>query len=288
MEKTYSDLVETFTNKLDRIEVGEEFGWTTGIPKLDGFVGRIDIGQVWAIGGFTGTGKSYFILNMIEGILQEWRSNKKGKYVAPKIAVYSTELNADQYFQRHVCMRCGIYFNQYKQDPKKYKLLLQEEADNYLLERKMHPESLQIIGDLNDLNDLKLDKLEYKPNIVFIDYIQELSFKNLVDVKDSMPVIVKTLKKLATTEQVAIIAVSQINNSAIQGHSNPRKQQMNPFSWGKELMQAAHAAVYLEREMLEEGVSSKELIVSILKARDGDKGWFNMMVNPGFKLLQID
>ena len=82
-------------SKIDDALLRKRKGWTFGFDKLDDLAGRMEKGQVITLGGMTGTGKSYFVLNMIDGIRNEWVENTDEEFEPPKICLLYTSDAAD-------------------------------------------------------------------------------------------------------------------------------------------------------------------------------------------------
>lgn len=278
-------------NRIKDIESGVIKGITTGLQGLDQYTGRIEKGQVWIAGGYTGTGKSYLVLNMIEGILAE--SETLGHI--PKIAVFTTELSEDDYIYRHCLMRLHMYKGNFEweissnkpkteNDPD-YEYLMQVELEKY--DKLIETNVINIYGDitkLEQISQLMTSKTkDNSPDIIFIDYIQELSAEGKYDAKDTMPIIGKKLKELALKWKTAIVAISQVNNYAMSSDNNPNKTQLAPFTFGKELVNAAHCALLITRDK-KEGELASDLGIYILKARNGVLRKLNYEIKSGYNL----
>jgi len=273
--------------KINNVLIRKKLGWTYGIDKLDDLAGRMEVGQVITLGGFSGTGKSYFVLNMINGIRKEWLENLNTDLVPPNIAVFTTEMEQIAYEQRHICMNAGIYWNNYLRNPELHYDKIQKSFDDYYANKFVEPNFLQIFQVLS-LEDIEktLENVTIKPNIVFIDHVQNLSVNGKSDNKDTMPIIGNRVREIAKKFNVALIVVSQVNISSLTKENNPKHSSVQPFSWGKELLQSSHTAIFISRS-INEGVVEPTIQVGIIKCRDGNKGWFEMYVNDGFNLLPI-
>ena len=274
-------------SKIDDALLRKRKGWTFGFDKLDDLAGRMEKGQVITLGGMTGTGKSYFVLNMIDGIRNEWVENTDEEFEPPKIAVFTTEMEGVSDELRHICMNAGVYWNTYKKNPELYYDRLQKAKDDYYANKFVEPNFLQIfqVGALEEVEKI-LKEVEIKPNIVIIDHVQNLTVKDKADNKDTMPVIGNRVRDIAKRFEVALICVSQINLSVLAKDSHPKKGNVQPFSWGKELLQSSHVAIFLWRNIIEGNLDSN-LSIGVIKAREGNKGWFDMFVGDGFKLVKI-
>lgn len=280
--------IQKITSRIFDAEAGIVRGWTCGIKPLDDKAGRMCPGQLWIVGGASGSGKSYFVSNMIEGIIKEWEANTKKEYIPPKIAVFSTELTSDIYVERHVHLRAGVYPMQVVNQPERFADKVRSELERYHAERSLNPGSLTIHGEIGSIEQIEKilnESIVDMPNIVFVDYVQELTANGRSDPKDTMPIIANKLKTIAIKHKVVVVAVSQINNYVFQAGANPLKSHVSPFSYGKELTQAAHTAIFIWREKdPETGVLSSDLIAGIIKSRGGMTGSINLNIQDGFRL----
>ena len=269
------------------IRDGKIKGITTGLGVLDKYSGRMEKGQVWIAGGYTGTGKSFLVLNMIDGQLKE--AKKLG--TTPHIVIFSTELSEDDYIYRHCLMRLGLYKSQFEYeitDPvSEYENRMMIELEEY--DELIENGTITIYGGITKLEDIVqlMNVQKVKPDVIYIDYIQELIVENKYDVKDTMPIIAKKLKGFALTWKTSIIAISQINNYAMSKESDPNKTQLAPFTFGRELVNAAHCAILIARDK-EQGELKKELNLFILKARGGELRMIRYEIRNGFNLLYIN
>lgn len=256
-------------NRILRAREGN-LGWTTGFPHLDKATGKLRKGQLWVIGGYTGAGKSYVVLNMIEGML---RSKNP-----PRIGICSTELGEADYAYRHCCLRVGCYPLDMEQHPDKWSDNVRAEAIKYA-----GIPNLYIKGNVYDFKDIQKAIVKKRCDVVFVDYVQDLVVKGKYDTKEIMPIIAKEMKRLAMENDCCIVLVSQINNSAVRGEG--KSVGLLPFSYGKEMNQAAHVAVLLEREFDIDGNIKKTLIIKIVKARDGYCANAKYTIEPGYNLM---
>jgi replicative DNA helicase len=238
------------------------------------------------------TGKSAFILNMADKIVKEWKETDDDRFEGPRIAIFSTELTRKAYIYRHLLLRMGIYQLQLEQNPKIYSDRFYEEADKWQEEAVLNPDVLRIFGNISHYEDIvaQLSFLkeagEKLPNIVFIDYVQELSANKMYDAKDTMPYLAKGLKGMAIEYNCVVVAVSQINNYGMESGNNPVKTQLMPFTFGKEMANASHTALLLRREK-ENGELTKTLQVHVVKAREGMTGQIELAILDGYNLCEI-
>lgn len=289
MNDPYKNIIKSLVQRMKDIKDGVDYGWTTGFPLLDDHVGRLEAGQMWVVGGYTGTGKSYFLLNLVDGMLKEWKTKKQDdKYDPPKVAIFSTELSAEDYVLRHVLMR-GMRYNL---DLKKYRATIPDkviqELENYYQERFLNPDSLRIFGGIESYEQLeeRFKSLVGNVNVVIVDYIQELSIDGKYEEKDIMPILARKFKSLAMNYGVAVILISQMNLYSMGRDHDISKTQIPAFSFGKQLNAAAHTSIVLTRDKVD-GKLEKKLNVNIMKARSGNLGTVALEILDGYKLIPI-
>jgi replicative DNA helicase len=276
----YKKIINNINDEVNNYFKSGLRGFSIGSKSLEELTGRIEPTQLWIIGGYNGTGKSYFVLNIIEKMLQEWRNNES---LSPRIAVFSTELTAQDYIYRQILMKVGIYKVNLEKNPKLYMAKIQEVAINYLAERQLNPHSLNIFGDITSFEQIEdiINKLEIMPNIIFVDHIQDLSVSGRYKEEDTIPELALKFKKLAFEKRIAVIVVSQINNYSLQNDFD--KNQLAPFSYGKQLNNKAHTSILLKREKVD-GQLEDELQVYIIKARNGRLGKTGFKIKRGYVL----
>jgi hypothetical protein len=238
------------------------------------------------------TGKSAFILNMVDKIISEYKNTEDERFEEPRIAIFSTELTRKAYIYRHLLLKMGIYQLQMEQNPRIYSDRFNEEVEKWQEERIINPDLLRIYGNISYYEEIvqQLEQLKSEdaklPNIIFIDYVQELSANKMYDAKDTMPYLAKALKGMAIEYNCVVVAVSQINNYGMDKSNNPTKTQLMPFSFGKEMANASHTALLLRREKID-GELEKTLQVHIVKAREGMTGQVDLAILDGYNLCEI-
>lgn len=271
---------------VNKLISGEVFGFSTGFEILDNSIGRIEPGTLTILGGYTGTGKSFFVANMINGTLND-------EYKIPNIVVFSSELSEFDYVRRFVLMKTGIYKiqlqtkNDFQQD---YIRKFKEAYESFIEDMRLNPYQLQIVK-IKKFNDIEnyLENCEKKPDLIYIDWLQQLSIvtddkKTLYDEKDTMPIISDRIDSIRLKYNLAIVAVSQINN--YMSNTDFNSNQLNPFSYGKQIAQIADNSLVITRERFN-GQRSPVMTSNILKGRDGSGEPVNFNISNGFNLRAI-
>lgn len=274
---------EIFT-KIDKLESGEITGVSTGFDVLDKATGGMNKGQIWVVGAYSGIGKSYFVVNMVDNIFNQ------GKKV--NTIIFSTELSASEYYWRHALMQYELYENEFQTKiiSESDRQAFRTHISNYLEERSDYPDTLKVYGNVSDVAEIEnavkgLKQKDGEYTICFIDFIQELSAGKLRAEKDAMPVIAKRLKELAQKTGMIFVIVSQVNN--YMAKEDASSEMMSPFSFGKELNQSAHVSIWLKRKKKNDKFS-RCLKAHIIKSRGGTHGKANLMIMAGYRLCEIN
>lgn len=275
------------------LESDKPIGLTSGIASFDYQFGRLKPNTIWIIGGYSGTGKSYFILNMIDGMIEDAKKNEDNKnYKAPTAVIYSTELSVEEYSWRHIHMRAGIYKTQAENyRNKEVNKQLKELKEAYIDERVDFPSLPDIVDNISTTQDIRkhIESLGTPPDIIFVDYVQELTVlknKKILDLEaDTMPYIKNELQKLAKDFNLCVIAISQVNNN--MANTDFGTNRSNPFSYGKQLNQASTTSLVLTRRRMA-GKTSPILEVHTVKSRDGDYNVVAFDIGGGFKLTPLE
>lgn len=273
------DIRDYVSNVIDEKTIGYELYF----ENVQDMTGKIEKGHIWIIGGFSGTGKSYFTLNLVEGIL--------GAMTPPKVGIFSTELSQKDYIKRLLFLRAGVYELAFIKNPKYYQEKIQDNLTAIENDPRFEEDYLLIWGDIATIEEIEdrlaaLKKIDKVPEVIVIDWVQQLSVDGVYAEKDAMPVVAKRIKKLTIDFGCAVIVVSQVNNYANNKDYKMDSSQTAPFSFGKELNQMADVAIMLQRQRVS-GKQSKHLACRVTKARHGSTGIASFEVESGFRIKEI-
>lgn len=273
--KTTSKQIHEALEHVSDLENYLKEGISTGFNEIDHLTGKMRKGQIWTIGGSSGIGKSYFILNLI---------NRISKYKKLNVMIFAVEMNTTEYFIRLACMREGIYKNQLHNNYKHY----QQAIEKQLLDiHKDFPEDNRIFEVHGDISSYEqIDKLTDNKSIdlIIVDYVQALSVQGKYNEADTMPILPLKLQELKRKTGAVIIAVSQLNLSASK--TDYDTTNASPMSYGKVLKQVSDVELILDRQK-SEGSFHSNLIVQLVKARDGMLGRTAYSIVDGYRLEDI-
>lgn len=206
-KKTYGDKTEGVATIKDITDVNiiyQEFKQDTqekidcGFAQLnDVFDGGWSKGGLYSILGLSGYGKSIFLTNFA---CKSWFNNKNVLYI-------TTEMNEKQTFDRII----REYTNMDTFERALFYLKTKKTLPSSIIQvRKVHP------GDTtpDDIQNI-IDKLEWKPDVIIIDYGDELRspIKALTEY-DGLGYVYSGLKKLAEVNSCPVITATQTNRSA--------------------------------------------------------------------------
>lgn len=243
-----------------------------GYSKLGYFINSFRKGRLSLIGAYTGAGKTFFVLNLVEEILK----------IAPstKICIVSTEMSELDYITRLLCVRAGFYFQDFEREPEKFAPKLKEQLDNFTLHSEIQP---TIVGMVNKWEEIELQVSGF--DIVIIDFIQDVSVDDKYKPEDTMPILTHKLRSVMQDSHV--IAISQLNNKHIE-----HKLETFPFAFAVEMSRIVSHAILLKRIKIKdkqtgEKVYSPFLTVNILKNRYGAEGWFPLKIYPGHRFHEL-
>lgn len=274
LTKYYESLEKIVDRETYELSNGINSGITTGFKEIDNTIGKFKKGHLWVIGGLSGTGKSFFVLNMIDNILKA--------DISKKIVMFSTEIGAAEYSMRHILLRMETYRMSIEQNPSMYKQKLNDTSSQYLQERLLDPNSYIIHGNVKTFEDIeKKISLTDVPDLIFIDFIQDLSVGGRFLLKDTMPELTAKISRMARNLKCTVIVVSQLNNSSLG--NNYSSERSIPYSWGKELNQSADVSLVLTRQKKNDRLIPL-LEMSTIKSRHGDYSYIPFRIKNGFRL----
>jgi replicative DNA helicase len=199
--KTITSRVEASADELQRI-IKTDFSSID--TKYLGIVPK----ELWVIGAYTGTGKTFFGLQLALNILRQ----KK------KVAYFSLEMASEALLARIWGNIAGLSamnleYGLLKKEEYQDKLKAKEELDSY-------EDSLFLIDNSYNLYQIKqalsdLDRAGKKPDVVFIDFIQ-----NLQGSKDEYSKLTEAtveIQKFAKEKELSFMVLSQIANAYVDG-----------------------------------------------------------------------
>lgn len=203
-------------------------------------------GQIWVVGGRTGSMKSYFAL---DSAMQQALSGKK-------VLFFSTELSAEENYRRLV----GLY--QYYGDI----------PDVDVASRALQEfDDLKLYTSINTteeiLNKIKAENAISKVDMIVVDHLQEIDTGDKE--YESISKACVAFKNMAISLGISVILVSQLNRESQD------KKHASVFHGSGKIEQIAHVAIVLEKL---EDTALTTVNLSIRKNRGGQTGSFKFRV----------
>lgn len=264
VQKSVDDIANNFLNKelsqkITATDVDDELeiemktfkdkdflGYKTGFKTLDKLTEGVIIPHIWIVGGYTGTGKTFFTLTMLNSLLKS----------GARPILFSTENSSTRNLLRMIGCRTGL----------SEMLLLRGKIENELMldriekVRKDIKHSPMIFYD-DVFNTERMSSLitkhkkEVGSNIVIIDYIQNLNLE-IPDIYKRMSKVASDIQRMSKELKVAVVGVSQISNAEAMKDND----DLISFKGAGEITAIADVAVWLRR-----GKERKDLLYALVK-----------------------
>lgn len=254
------DLIELQAEHSQKLEEGKKYlGLESGIGNIDRAISGIRPSHLWVIGGWSGTGKSSFALNIIHNVLKQ------------KIpcSIVSLEMGSIDILARLIAIRHNINSHKVLQGlPTNKEFELVEEGKDFFWKAP-----LQIHTDYFSLEEIKMsirrDVHIHGSKVVLLDYIQQV-----ISLDREYEVITETIKamqQLAKVLGITILVVSQISNEAQKGRSAG-----GGFKGSGQIEASADLAIRLNRDKTKEMPEweSIPIEIQVVKNKHGFDGSF--------------
>lgn len=170
-------------------------------PTLDAMVGGLIPGHLWVVGGFSSTGKSAAVANIVYDVL------KAKKWAG----VFSLEMTQEQYMVRLLSIATGV-----SQTDIKNRTFFGHEAVDYMrrAEGWVSSAPLRIYDTSYRLQDIRSKAIQMKEvqglDVMVVDFIQNV-YVTGDEISDARATILE-LQNLAKELDCTIIALSQVSN----------------------------------------------------------------------------
>jgi len=228
-------------------------GQRTGFKFLDKTIKGFIPAHLWIVGGYTGVGKTAFMIQLVVNSLLENPNIR--------IGIFSTEMPSEAILLRFVANRAGVPAMAILQGgsiPEVQKRI--DDAFEYFQDK-----GIWLYDDLYTFEKIFLRVKQLRMteglDIVFIDFLQNMHGEGtLFERMSTIPV---RLQQMAKNLDVCVIAMSQVSNEAAQTNS-----RVIGFKGAGEIAAASDLGLWLERDP-----DDKEaLLCSIRKNRHGMTG----------------
>ncbi|GIJ92810.1 replicative DNA helicase [Capnocytophaga stomatis] len=204
---TFPDLVAKVEKKFEAIQEGKLTGLESSLNIINKTMGGWQNSDLAIVAGRPGMGKTAFL---VQQVIDMVRQNKS-------VGVFSLEMSAEQITGRIITNYTAIPNSSILR-----KGLKQEELFRYinlkddLLKMKIYIDDTSAISIQNLKMKAKMMKLRHNIEILFVDYLQLITYNKAHNREQEISFISRELKSLAKDLDVPIIALSQLSRNVEQ------------------------------------------------------------------------
>ena len=247
------------------VEKRKKANFSTGFEDLDNFCKYLDSGDVLIIGGRPAMGKTNFAISLLNHLLS----------VDKNVLFFTPEQSKEQFVQRLLAEKMGISIYNIKDDKINKNELI--DTIDWFSDKKI------FINDNSYLttDDIEIDIEKFKPEIVFVDYVQLLEAPKAPNRTEAINLVIKELKRIAVTHNVILILLSQLSR-AVEGRCDKRPM-LSDLRNGSLLEELSDIILFVYREEYYSGEMenpSNEIIVA--KNSIGPTGIVSLDFKNGF------
>lgn len=244
------------------IAKGEASGWKgmdTGFSSIDKITGGLLPTHCWIVGAYTGTGKTFFILQMLLNVLGQ----------GGKVILFSTEMDRKMNMLRLVANLAGIGTIRILKGE------LDEDEKNRLFEAQKklsgYKDTLTIYDNVYTVEEMRLKakkkKLKDGLDVIFVDFIQNL--RGAENIYERMSNAAITLQQLAQELGVTVVIASQVSQAAAGWSS----KEAIEYKGAGEIAAVADVGIWIKKDKTDR--SAREVILR--KVRHGKSDCFTMV-----------
>lgn len=205
-------------------------------PSLDSMVGGLHPGHLWVVGGFSSTGKSAAVVNMVYDVLRakKWAG------------VFSLEMTQEQYMVRLLSIATGV-----SQSDIKNRAFFGHEAVEKMrrYEAAFASATMRVYDTSYRLQDIRSKAIQMKEvtglDVMVVDFIQNV-YVTGDEISDARATILE-LQNLAKELDCTVIALSQVSNEYAK-MENSASSNFYSFKGHGAIRDAADVGVMLRRD----------------------------------------
>ena len=257
--------IKTFRQAQKANAEKDGFGIPTGFECLENNYIQYCPGHVWTIGAYTSVGKTATAVEMVCRAIDQ------------KILIISTEMTVEQNIARILANQTGTNGNVILSG--RLFDMQQSLVDDYI--ERLEARNLTIYDDVFELPEIeaavrKAD-LQGGVDIVFIDYLQNISVPGAKSEYEAMNKVAKTIQRLAKQVNATIVCLSQIPNHAAREDTG-----IIEFKGAGEIAAVSDVGIWLKRDKDDKG----KILFDVRKNRHGaltkvvlayDNGWTSLI-----------
>lgn len=245
---------ETLTIKelQDNLAEGQAIN-IVGLPKFNEFLKLVQ-GDFLIVGATTGTGKSSFLLNLMNALMHDYQC-----------IYFNMEMSKSTIYKRMIAINQNLYVNQIinQQDPKIAQFIRKAQEDitsnGVIVEHQA--------SDIDDIKRIVAHQKRDRHTIVFIDHLGLTKSANSKSLYEQMTYVAKEIRQMCLEYDCTVIGACQLNRTAYSSDD----VNISMLKDSGELENSASKVVLLHRPNDNEN-AQVEMDIEIAKNRDGRLG----------------
>ena len=203
------EMAPIFAELERRADSGEVIGWNTGIPHIDRWSCGLRAGECWAIGGPTGTGKTWLLGQIANAMLDA------GK----RVAFVTLEMDHFEMTVRLVCGRIGLKGGRLSGRGRTWS------ADEYVeYEREkavLSSPLMRTYSDQRSVSQIAAMVRATEPDVLFVDYVQLLDWPaGMTSSYHATTKNMNDLQRLAKRSRCALVFATQMSRAYLGAKRN--------------------------------------------------------------------
>jgi replicative DNA helicase len=231
----------------------------TGLNFLDDLTGGIGRGEIWVISGRTGSGKTSLALQFARSCAE----NSEHSILFLSLEMKGWELAARMYSSMSGQNFSDLVHGKADIDP----------ALNETFSKYVNNIDFEILEYGYNFEEVKKAIAEFyktkSPDIIFLDFIQMIDYKNFQDQRLALVSYIRDLKEMANRMNIAFVIVSQIRRLP-SGADYNRPPDLQDLMGSGSIEQTADKVLFIYREIGRE--DSIKYFINFAKNRQGRTG----------------
>lgn len=234
-------------------------GLPTGIPALDGITSGLQPSKVWVIGGYNAYGKTYFMTNIANRLID----------MDKRVCIVTLEMTKEDILDRLIAERLSL--SVYELAATKNSKEVESQVKN--IESHIEKGNLVILDSLYELEDvvskLKIENANRKIDVMFLDFVQLVRDGQSKSSYESLSRVSARFQELAKELGMCTVLLSQISNEAQKDYNSG----VYGFKGAGEIGQVADVAIRIKRYKDETtGEFTSQYDLDLVKNRSGRTG----------------
>ena len=261
-----SDINKIIDETLHTIENKESKLIKTGYNGLDKFAGGLTRGEITIVGGRPGHGKTTVLINILANVLE----------AGYKAMFFSRELPNSELLKKIICLESQeLSYSMVRKNVFNNNDLEKVNQTLNFIKRKYSGDKFLMFDNIRDFSVSASEVKKFKPDIIFDDYIQLISYEGKEDQRRlQIEQLVNDYKWLAKETEAVVVLASQLNRG-IEYRGKTFEPQLSDLAESGAIEQVAENVFFTYYDYKVNGETGKGknvLTISAGKVRYGDSG----------------